>query len=358
MKRAYLVGTVLVVLVPAFGLVACGESNSTLPPRVIDNDATTTEDGTNPIEDGTNPIEDGTNPQEDAVSETPADARPDGSNIPRCPAAPKAGSLVELQAPGANQAKVGDGVKLTGVVATSRKFGVSLSGNVGGGCLWGVFVADKNDTFKPYSGQLVTSYGDKAIAGEGGRPTCPRGTDLIPNDIRPGDVIDLTAKVGEYAPTTCADLSPSKGPQLVDTCAFTKTGTTTPVGPETVPAEQLLNKSPDLRKWLNGLVRVADVTADTATQPNEPEAGRTFGDFQLSGSGLKITNKLWGGFATVAKGQVFSEIAGISNLDFCTYSLSPVNCADMKATSGEVCPTRGDAGPDAASETGSEADAD
>ena len=42
---------------------------------------------------------------------------------------------------------------------------------------------------------------DDAIAAGTGF-TCPSGTDLIPNDIKPGDAIDLTATYTEFGPTS------------------------------------------------------------------------------------------------------------------------------------------------------------
>jgi hypothetical protein len=104
-----------------------------------------------------------------------------------------------------------------------------------------------------------------------------------------------------------------------------KTGTTTPVAPADVTPEQLVNMAPDLPKYVNGLVRVRTVTAGTATSPTEGDAARTFGDFKLQGSNLNISDKIWyrGTGATVTVGQQFTEIVGISYLDFCTWGLSP-----------------------------------
>jgi len=349
MKRASAVLTLgsLVVSAMVFG-VACGESDDTTPRPGIDS-------GTG----GDSTTDTGTGGDSATDTGTPSDTKTERVP-PKCPAVLKEGKLAELQDPASSKkATLGDGIKLTGVIATTQKFRTSgTPKKEGDSCLYGVFVADANATFQPYSGILVLSYGDNAVAAGTGF-TCPSGTDLIPNDIKPGDAVDLSATYTEFGPTstTCGKAtpplpppSPDKMRQAMQLCAFTKKGAgTLPVPADVTPAA-IANGGADVGKWMGGYVRIKDVEASSDI---------SFGQFKIKGSELYVNDTIYyRGAATAPKtktGDKFTSITGVSYLDFCTWTLAPSDvCGHTPIPATDTPPAcaggTGDAGVDAASD--------
>jgi hypothetical protein len=104
---------------------------------------------------------------------------------------------------GARNRCLGTQVALTGVVATSPKFLASLGAT--GTCYWGVFVSEPVPQAVPYSGGLVLNTGTNAVLEASGLyGACPTGTDLIPDDTAPGDVLSVTATLVSYVRADCA----------------------------------------------------------------------------------------------------------------------------------------------------------
>ena len=96
----------------------------------------------------------------------------------------------------------GTHVSLKGVVAMSHKFLVSGSTH----CLWGVFVSAPGiSETAANSGAFAISYGtDPVIPPGGNKAYCPKlgedAGDKIPNDTKPGDVLDITGQT-DYFPS-------------------------------------------------------------------------------------------------------------------------------------------------------------
>lgn len=283
----------------------------------------------------------------DAASDdtaTTTDVSVSDALVPSCPATTKTAKIAELNDPlSSKKGTSGEGVVLTAVVATSPKFLVSKSKTTMH-CLYGVFLADANTTFAPYSGILVVSRGNDATT-SGTTTKCSDG-DLIPNDTMPGDVFTATGKYELFGPTStsCAPAAvptPAKAPQLGALCALTRssTGGATPAPLDVTPAD-LIGGSDVVLKYSAGLVRVKRVKAKTATTPGDT----TFGTFTLDPSGLSVTDTVYfrgpSTAPTVTVGQSFTTIVGESYLDFCSWTLAPRSMCDLSPPPGDagVCP--------------------
>lgn len=290
-------------------------------------------------------------------------------------------------------------VTVQGAVVMSQKFLVSKSSS--GSCLYGVFISAPGLTeTKPYSGVMVVAYGNPAVA-QGTQSYCgkisnrsamdPVPGDVIPDDIKPGDVVTVSGTADAYAPSSCS-MTPQK--QISFACAFEKTGTATPPAPHVFTGADIpdLNSATDLAfhdQWGGVKVRIGDVvpvpqadpgggtgtvvvgkfgiiqvteappipdggvpdggdldagttdagTADAGTtDAGTPDGGST------TGPTLEVGDKLYyRGYdqQTCFKAPAFSDlnikwtsIDGFSYLNFCTWSLQPDNkCADFNPKS-------------------------
>lgn len=258
------------------------------------------------------------------------------------------------------QEKIGVGVdvRLDGVVAMSQKFLVS-KGSSTGSCLWGVFVSSPGlSVTKEYSGILVLSYGKKAEIPEGGTEAfCPRlgqdeVGDAIPDDVKPGDVLNVIGETGYFLLDDCGEEpggSKVAQRQIAKSCLVEKTGkTVTPPKAAVISAENLTKlASPSDKKyhdaWGGVKVRVENVSA-------ELQDGAVVGDFgfiHLKEGGLRVGDKLY--YRGYDKknpchaAPVFEEttswdaIEGISYLNFCTWTLEPNDKCNDFAPPSEDC---------------------
>jgi hypothetical protein len=271
--------------------------------------------------------------------------------------------------------KVGPGVKvkLTGVVAMSQKFLVSKGGT--GSCLWGVFVSEPNlAETKENTGTLVLSYGNMAAIPEGGSTSfCPRlGVtppdaigDLIPDDIGPGDVLDVAGETAKFIlPNSCILPTDAKVGQYqvakTTTIMRTKTGGPVPTphvltDPELVqlasPTDQAFHD-----KWGGVKVRIQNVTSVPQTVMGMPSLTNQYGEMFMAGSNLQVGDKLYyRGYLKAtdfchnspiypSPTTMFTSIDGFSYLDFCTWSLTPNNkCSDLSPPSPDAMDCNGNA---------------
>ncbi|HRI71591.1 MAG TPA: hypothetical protein PK156_45475, partial [Polyangium sp.] len=279
----------------------------------------------------------------------------------------------------------GSAVTVQGAVVMSQKFLVSKSGS--GSCLYGTFVSAPGITeTAPYSGVMVVAYGSPAVIPPGGTTSyCgkisnrgandPPPGDVIPDDIKPGDVVNLSGTADYFLLGACATaMNGSKVAQrqISFTCAFEKTGqTATPPTPHaftTVDELMKLSSPTDTMfhdQWGGVKVRVANVVPVPQPDPNAmPDAGMgmvVVGDFgtiklvdkaKMATSELEVGDKIYyRGYdkQTCYSGPKFSDlniewtaVDGINYMNYCTWTLQPNNkCADFNPASedctGVVC---------------------
>ncbi len=239
-------------------------------------------------------------------------------------------------------------VKLTGVVAMSHKFLVSKSNS--GSCLWGAFVSDPNvATTAKNTGMMVISYGTPAMVPEGGSTAyCPviedpinePAGDALPDDLKPGDVLDLSGKTSSFAPSTCAPGTVKQLQLRVDPGNAPRTGTgharPAPYVMSAAEVTEYASQTPAdanlYRDWGGVLVRVQNVTAT----PQGGSITNMYGQMFMAGSNLQVGDKLYYQGLLNSLGQVchsgpvyanasqsFTSIDGFLFLDFCTWSLAP-----------------------------------
>lgn len=270
----------------------------------------------------------------------------------------------------------GSPVQVKGAVAMSQKFLVS-KGSQSGTCLFGFFISAPGLTeTAPYSGIMVVSKGSDAIVDPmTNKSYCgkisnrfgndaPPG-DSIPDDIKPGDVVDVIGVADQFLLNACAnEMNGSKvgQKQIAFACKVERTGTTTP------PAPHVFNTVEDYAKlasptdtafhdqWGGVKVRVENVTPVPQPDPGGAPGMVVVGDFgtiKLNEGGLPVPDKLYyRGYdkQTCYSGPMFSDlmvkwtaIDGISYLNYCTWGIEPNNkCADFNPASedcsGVTCP--------------------
>jgi hypothetical protein len=278
-----------------------------------------------------------------------------------------------------------DLVLLKGVVASSQKFLVSASKS---GCLWGVYVTTPGAGVDYGSIQIV-SKGAAPTTGANGKDVCGTGAaaGMIPDDIAPGDVFDVSGFVSDFLLSSCGMPSttvpgtnnplPAVGQrQLSDVNCIS-----TPVkgGPAPEPREISDHAVLDAiasgqnvddvnRKWSGALVKVTgpltsaqnpmtDYTGTAATS-----AVSKFGNIAFSETQLIVTNAIYYTDETCGgpKGSTkryeytqpttFNSLTGIVAINFCTWEVSVRNrCGDIDPPSSvcaadPVCPTGGSGG--------------
>jgi len=109
----------------------------------------------------------------------------------------------------------GTDLQVKGVIAMSPKYLVSTGSS--GSCLYGVYVSAPGLTeTEAYSGILALSYGTQAVTNQNGELEClrvgaaPTG-DAFPDDVRPGDILDISGESSQFLLSfcggTCGDLT-------------------------------------------------------------------------------------------------------------------------------------------------------
>ncbi len=285
-----------------------------------------------------------------------------------------------------NPDAVGKGlpVNVDGLVVMSQKFLVSKSSS--GTCLYGVFVSEPGLTeTAPYSGIMVLAKGSPAVIPPGQNTAyCgkisnrfaddPLPGDVIPDDIKPGDVVNVSGTADSFLLNACAaEMNGSKVPQkqISFACKFEKTGmTVTPPAPHvfTLPEDIAKLGSPtDLafhEQW--GGVKVRIGAESTVVPQADPGGGSgmvvvgKFGIIKLANGvpndpmkpNVNVGNKLYyRGYdkQTCYSGPMYSSvdikftaIDGFNYLNYCTWDVEPNNkCVDFappsEDCSGVVC---------------------
>jgi hypothetical protein len=275
---------------------------------------------------------------------------------------------------------VGSAVAVTvqGAVVMSKKFLVSKSKSTGS-CLWGVFLSAPGITeTAAYSGILALGYGTPASVADGGTTAyCPvyqagmPAGDAFPDDIAPGDIVDVTGETDAYIYAGCTAPDAGVGYSSVPSIQLNKvTAVTRHTEKATPPTAHALSASdvsalaagsdPD---WLNqwGSVRV---TLDNVTAESQGglltdnyghmllQAGQNgiqVGDSIYYVGYLKSTDACSSGPTFPTPPPInFTSITGFVYLDYCNWGLEPSNkCHDLVPPSADCAnyvPPPSDAG--------------
>ncbi|HSU41903.1 MAG TPA: hypothetical protein VLJ38_20125, partial [Polyangiaceae bacterium] len=221
--------------------------------------------------------------------------------------------------------------------ATSQKF--LLSHAHSGSCLFGAFVGVDPDADGPH-GVLVVSYGDDAADAD----ACPLGTDAIPDDLAPGDVVRTVGYLGSYAPSGCT-VTPSPQLMVDRACPVARSGRRSVPEPFVLPLDDAdaLAQGTDsarVRRFAGGLVRLEHVSAHRADDGTGSVG--PYGVIALNETALELHNDLeygdlsLGGPGDAQKSLVFAyptdfaSVTGVVYLDYCTWSLAPRSrCSDL-----------------------------
>jgi hypothetical protein len=271
-------------------------------------------------------------------------------------------------------------VNVAGVVVTSQKFLVSHSKSTGS-CLWGVYISAPVVEADEYTGMLLVSYGAKASTDDGGTTAfCPLlglevTGDLIPDDVKPGDVLDIAgAKTSSFLLDDCAtEPGGTTVPQIQLTAHSLVCSSIQKNGTAPVPTAADLTADFDAlaaqtnadfhSRWAGVRVRITDVTStiqdgDPDTAGVQPSITNRYGQMFMEGTPnqLLVNDKTYyqGYFASNGTPQqmvchsgpeytnpvtTFTSIEGFHTLDFCTWAISPNDkCADLVDPS-EDCPS-------------------
>jgi hypothetical protein len=271
-------------------------------------------------------------------------------------------------------------VKVAGSVAMSKKFLVSKGSS--GSCLWGVFLsAPSITTTGPNTGMLALSYGTPATASSGGKAYCPTieanqpAGDAFPDDVSPGDVLDVMGMTDSYIPSTCSGPDAGPGASMIPGIQLTKiTQVTRGTSKAPLPTPAVLSASdvttlagganPNwFNQWGNVKIEIQNVTA----MPYQGMLTDTYGHLFLT-NGIQVGDKLYyvgyvkagdacySGPTFPTMNQVFESVSGFVYLDYCTWDLVPSDkCHDLQPPSADC--VNANAGADAGADADASADA-
>ncbi|WP_437309833.1 hypothetical protein [Sorangium sp. So ce388] len=270
---------------------------------------------------------------------------------------------------------VGEGVdvEVKSVVAMSRKWLVSKSKS-SGSCLWGVFLSASGiSVTEANSGILALSYGTRGVTDDRGNVICPEIEqapvgDAFPDDVKPGDVLDVTGRTSYYSPADCDEQPPEANPtqvkqrQLANVTAVKRTGTAPVPEPRVFSGEEIAKLAapgnPDGEQFHDAWGGVKVRLAGPLSPILQGEMGSqtvvgAYGNITLDGSELRVGDKVYyvqGSTNACHKAPDYRKteiewvrIDGFSTLDYCTWSLQPLNkCADFDpagkdCTDGLIC---------------------
>ncbi len=239
-------------------------------------------------------------------------------------------------------------VALGPLVASSQKFLVSEAKS--GSCLWGAFVAEPGRSGAG-SGLFVVSFGAPHTEGE----ACLPGSDGLPDDLRPGDSLELEGRLDEYAPSTCDGTAPAQ--QLrIDVACPARRGAAQPP-PEAAVIDRALadrlaagKDARLLRDWSGALVTLDGASA--LQDVDDGDAVFPFGVIRLEQTALEVHSRLYyfdlseGGPRDASKAPhyryptAFQTLSGVVFLDYCTWVLAPRDrCRDL-APASDGCVTQ------------------
>ena len=228
------------------------------------------------------------------------------------------------------------------LVASSQKFLVSEAKS--GSCLWGAFAAAPALSGAG-SGLFLVSYGAPHAEGE----ACTPGSDGLPDDVRPGDGLEVEGRLDEYAPAACTGTAPAQQLRIDAACPARRSVPTDP--PEAAVIEPALadrlaagKDAQLLRSFSGALVRLDGVAA--LQDADDGDAVFPFGVIRLQETALEVRSRLYyfdlsaGGPRDAGKAPryrfptAFGSVTGVMFLDYCTWVLAPRDrCADLSPPS-------------------------
>ena len=279
--------------------------------------------------------------------ETPpaSSGAPDGVEVSTsCAAEPVA--LEEIHS---GRVRSGRALSVPGLVASSQKFLVSEAKS--GSCLWGAFAAAPNETGGG-SGLLLVSFGPPHADGE----ACTAGADGLPDDLQPGDTLEVAGTLDAYVPAACDGVAASPQLRIEAGCAARRVARGVAPEPAKLPpslAARLAAGKDEalLRDWSGALVELDEQPALQDT--DDGDAVFPFGVVRLQQTPLEVHSKLYyfdlseGGPRAAVKAPHFSypwrfqRIVGLVFLDYCSWVLAPRDrCSDLSPAS-EDCPRLG-----------------
>jgi hypothetical protein len=271
-------------------------------------------------------------------------------------------------------------VRVRGLVATTKKYLVTQSKS--GSCLWGFFATTPGATTQEYGSIQVIAYGDEASnvglgggSGAGGSsgavrcPTAPEKAGPIPQDIKPGDLVDVVGYNDSFIPPGDNGCGNGTNPVLAEGQRQLENATVTLVGTGAVPAPKEFTTKEELdllsnstvanelfSKWGGGLVKLSgSFSIDPAKFPPSPPAGTAncaapFGDLIFTETTLVANNNILfgdlsgGGPRDSAtkrlphtKDTVFTSITGVYTPDFCTWAVSARGPEDILPAATGTC---------------------
>jgi hypothetical protein len=250
-----------------------------------------------------------------------------------------AGQAVSLDEVRRREVREGARVEID-ATATSQKF--LLSHAQSGSCLWGVFVGAAPDGDEP-RGVLAVAFGDEASEAT----NCVAGTDGIPDDIAPGDLVRVFGRYEAYVPGSCGGIAPE--PQVVvdARCPIARSGRGDVLSPVTLTLARAdeLARGTDAElvgRYAGGLVaieRVSGVRAEDGQGVVGPYGVVRFAETALEAHNDVAYGDLSGaGPGGAGKSLIFAEstrferVVGLFHLDYCTWSLA------LRDPCGDVVP--------------------
>jgi hypothetical protein len=233
-------------------------------------------------------------------------------------------------------------VAVKGLVASSQKFLVSEAKS--GSCLWGAFAAAEGEQGAG-SGLFLVSFGAPHAEGE----SCMAGADGLPDDLQPGERVEVEGKLDEYAPASCAGTAAAQQLMIDAACPLRRLGRG--AAPEAVVIDSALasrlalgKDQQLLRDWSGALVRLEGVEA--VQDADDGDAVFPFGVVRLEQTSLEVHSRLYyfdlsdGGPRASGKAPrydyptAFGAISGIVFLDYCSWVLAPRDrCSDLEPAS-------------------------
>ncbi|XXY47933.1 hypothetical protein WME91_48800 [Sorangium sp. So ce269] len=279
-------------------------------------------------------------------------------------------------------------VELKGVVAMSQKF--FIDDTKSGACLWGVFLSSPNLSETAANSGILAVSRSEALTDENSSLVCPSlenasAGDPFPDDIAPGDVLDVIGETTYFSSSSCRDAcgdltcdSTSTPPETAENCredcganpeligqsgvgqyqiewikSVTRTGHVEIPKPHVLTAEEVMKlgsstETDFYHQWGGVKVRLEgafDPVLRTNSMGEEIVVG-SYGNIHLEGGPVQVGDKVYyirGAQSACYKGPVYSSldvvfkrVDGFVYNNFCIWSLQPANkCTDIDPPSDD-----------------------